>query len=173
MSPRAAWRLESLGFTAVYDYAAGEADWFASDLPMEGDLAALPRVGKFTRRDVPRCGLSEAMGAVRDRVQAAGWDICVVVNEESVVLGLLRERELGADPDAAVAHMMRSGPATYRPAALVAEVAKRMETTGASGVLVTFSDGRLIGWLRRDDAAQAVMQNEDEAGENGRGQVRT
>jgi hypothetical protein len=27
MSPRAAWRLESIGFGQVYDYAAGKADW--------------------------------------------------------------------------------------------------------------------------------------------------
>jgi len=32
MSPRAASRLESLGFRDVYDYAAGKADWFAAGL---------------------------------------------------------------------------------------------------------------------------------------------
>ncbi len=36
MSPRAASRLESLGFREAYDYAAGKADWFAAGLPMEG-----------------------------------------------------------------------------------------------------------------------------------------
>ena len=41
MSPRAAARLESLGFRQVYDYVAGEADWFASGLPMEGANVAL------------------------------------------------------------------------------------------------------------------------------------
>jgi hypothetical protein len=33
MSPRAAWRLEGLGFERVYDYVPGESDWFASGLP--------------------------------------------------------------------------------------------------------------------------------------------
>ena len=42
MSPRAAWRLDSLGFQQVYDYVAGEADWFASGLPREGRDAAIP-----------------------------------------------------------------------------------------------------------------------------------
>jgi len=32
MSPRAASRLESLGFRDVYDYAAGKADWFNAGL---------------------------------------------------------------------------------------------------------------------------------------------
>lgn len=29
MSPRAAWRLEHLGFGQVYDYGAGQVDWMA------------------------------------------------------------------------------------------------------------------------------------------------
>src|SRR6266511_4403171 len=36
MSPRAAWRLESMGFAEVYDYVAGKADWGAAGLPLEG-----------------------------------------------------------------------------------------------------------------------------------------
>src|SRR2546430_16920519 len=35
MSPRAAARLEQLGFD-VYDYALGKVDWMARGLPMEG-----------------------------------------------------------------------------------------------------------------------------------------
>jgi CBS domain-containing protein len=151
MSPRAAWRLESLGFTAVYDYVPGEADWFAYGLPMEGAQAALPRVGQRARRDVPRCRLAERIGEVGDQVRAANWTICVVVNEETVVLGLLRERELAADPNATADQVMRSGPATYRPDALIADVVERMDRRGVSGVLVTLSDGRLLGWLRRED----------------------
>jgi predicted transcriptional regulator len=127
---------------------------------MEGTQAALPRVGNFARQDVPRCSLSETIGDVRDRVQAAGWDICAVVNEESVVLGLLRERELAADRDAVAEQVMRSGPATYRPDALVADVAQRLEEKGVQGVLVTRSNGRLLGWLRRDDAARAARVSE-------------
>jgi CBS domain-containing protein len=156
MSPRAAWRLESIGFTEVYDYAPGAADWFAYGLAMEGAQAALPRVGQLARQDVPRCGLSEGIGDVRERVQAAGWNVCAVVNEESVVLGLLRERALAAAPEMSTEQVMQSGPATYRPDALVADVVKAMETSDVQGVLVTLSDGRLVGWLRRDDAAQAA-----------------
>ncbi|MDP9404293.1 MAG: rhodanese-like domain-containing protein [Actinomycetota bacterium] len=33
MSPRAAWRLEHLGFAQVYDYVAGKVDWMAAGLP--------------------------------------------------------------------------------------------------------------------------------------------
>jgi hypothetical protein len=45
MSPRAAWRLEGMGFTEVYDYPPGKADWSASGLPMEVTRANEPTIG--------------------------------------------------------------------------------------------------------------------------------
>jgi rhodanese-related sulfurtransferase len=50
MSPRAAWRLEGLGFSEVHHYASGKAGWFAARLPMEGALAgsASERSGSST-----------------------------------------------------------------------------------------------------------------------------
>jgi len=156
MSPRAAWRLETLGFSEVYDYTAGEVDWFASGLPMEGSNAALPHVGDVARRDIPRCTLGERIGDVQQRVQAAGWDRSVVVNEHEIVLGLLRERELAGDPGGTVAAVMRAGPATYRPDTAVRAVAEQFAKRKVSGVLVTRSDGTLLGWLRRDDAEKAA-----------------
>src|SRR5918992_4509905 len=99
MSPRAAWRLEGLGFEKVYDYVPGKADWFASGLPREGKLASVPTIGDAAQRDVPTCAPAEKVGAVRDRVRnKVGWDRCVVVSKERVVLGLLRKEELATDP---------------------------------------------------------------------------
>jgi CBS domain-containing protein len=92
------------------------------------------------------------VGEVRDRVQADGWDLCVVVNDEDVVLGLLREKELGADPAFTAEQVMRSGPATYRPDTPASDAAERLKKRGVKGVLVTLPDGRLVGWLRREDA---------------------
>ena len=43
MSARAAWRLETLGFTQVYRYTAGKMDWFANALPIEGKKKDAPR----------------------------------------------------------------------------------------------------------------------------------
>jgi len=91
MSPRAASRLEGLGFERVYDYVPRKADWFASGLSREGRLASVPTIGEAARRDVPTCASAEKVGAVRERVQKAGWDRCEVVNKERVVLGLLPE----------------------------------------------------------------------------------
>jgi hypothetical protein len=56
MSPRAAARLEALGFTQVYDYVAGNADWGSFGLPLEGRRSSSTRVGAHVRTDVPACG---------------------------------------------------------------------------------------------------------------------
>jgi CBS domain-containing protein len=150
MSPRAAWRLESLGFTEVYDYAAGKADWAAAGLPVEGKATETPRIGEAARTDVPTCELGERIGDVRERVRAAGWDTCLVVNEERVVLGRLFRTELDGSADASAGTVMRSGPSTFRPNVSVEEMTRFMSERGISTAVVTTSDGRLVGLFRRD-----------------------
>ena len=49
MSPRAAWRLETLGFEKVFDYVDGRADWLAAGLPTEGTGSSLPKAGDVAR----------------------------------------------------------------------------------------------------------------------------
>lgn len=151
MSPRAAWRLESLGFTQVYDYTAGEADWFASGLPREGRDASIPRVGDVARRDVPTCQLDDRVGDVEERVRAAGWDMCLVVNDERVVLGRLRGNASDDRAERSVEEMMEAGPTTIRPDVRLTEMAERMGEKNVASVVVTTSDGRLVGVLLRDD----------------------
>jgi CBS domain-containing protein len=156
MSPRAAWRLESLGFSEVYDYVAGKADWLGAGLPYEGKNADRPTAGDLAAKDVPTCGLKERLGDVRERVESAGWSACVVVNGERVVLGLLRAAELEGDPDATIERAMRPGPSTYRPFVTIKEMSKQMVDHDLESTPITSSDGRLIGLLRRDDALAAA-----------------
>src|SRR6266511_2652207 len=115
MSPRAAWRLESLGFGRVFDYVAGKQDWFASGLPREVKQAGISHAGDVANRTVPTCTLTDPVGQVRDRVRATHWDVCVVVNDEHVVLGLVRTPALNADADALAETVMDPGPSTFRP----------------------------------------------------------
>jgi CBS domain-containing protein len=155
MSPRAAWRLESLGFAEVYDYAAGKEDWLAWGLPREGRLAQVPTVGEVARRDVPTCGLADRIADAKARAQAAGFAACVVVNEQRIVLGLLRSQELSADPAATAEQVMRAGPTTYRLDVPAREAGTRMRQRGVDALLVTTPDGALVGLLRREDAEGA------------------
>ena len=105
----------------------------------------------MVRRDVPTCSLGERLGDVRDRVAAAGWDACVVVSRGQVVLGLLRARELQADPQQLVDQVMRPGPSTYRPFVPVEELRGIMSDRNLESSPVTTSDGRLVGLVRRQD----------------------
>jgi CBS domain-containing protein len=158
MSPRAAWRLEGLGFEKVYDYVPGKADWFANGLPKEGKLASIPTIGEAAQRDVPTCGPEERVADARDRAREAGFDRCVVVNEVRVVLGLLREEERPKHPEPSVETVMRAGPATFRPNEPVGKIAERMREREASSILVTTPDGRLIGLLYRKEAERIASK---------------
>ena len=156
MSPRAAWRLESLGFNEVYDYTVGKLDWMAAGLPIEGTKAKLPRAGDLARKDTPTCSLDENLGAVRDRVHALGWDAVVVVNTERIVFGLLRAKELASDGDQPIAQAMRPGPSTFRPYVLAKEMAHSMVEHKLESSPITTSDGRLVGLLLQKDAVGAA-----------------
>jgi Mg/Co/Ni transporter MgtE len=137
---------------------AGELDWLAAGLPTEGRNASRPRAGEVARRDVPTCRLDESIGEVRVRVRAAGWDACVVVNDERVVLGLLRAEELRRGQDESIERVMRPGPSTFRPHVPIEELAHHMIHHDLPASPVTTSDGRLVGLLRREDAARVALE---------------
>jgi len=152
----------------VYDYEDGKLDWLAAGLPSEGTNTERPRAGDVARKDVPTCRLDERLGDVRDRVREAGWDACVVVNEERVVFGLLRSQELEANPDLRIEEAMRPGPSTFRPFVSIEEMAAFMIEHDLDSSPITTSDGRLVGLLRRQDAAKAALElHEKEHGSHG------
>jgi Mg/Co/Ni transporter MgtE len=156
MSPRAAWRLESLGFKDVSDYVDGKLDWMAAGLLTEGMNAELPRAAAVARKDVVTCRLDEPLGDVSRRAAASGIQAAVVINKERVVLGLLRAKELAGDPEHLVEHAMRAGPSTFRPHVAIAEMAQFMTEHGLESSPITTSDGRLVGLLLKDDAERAA-----------------
>jgi Mg/Co/Ni transporter MgtE len=151
MSARAASRLERLGFTPVYRYQAGKADWLAAGLPREGTEAHIPRVADVAVRDVPTCRIDERVGAVRDRVQAGRWDVCVVVDQHGVVLGLVPGDVLDRDPGTPVEQVMHPGPVTVRPHLRAGQTPDYLRTPRTPRALVTTSDGILVGLLRLQD----------------------
>ena len=162
MSPRAAWRLESLGFAEVYDYVAGKLDWMAAGLRTEGTNAAHPRAGDVSRKDVPTALLDERLGDVRERVRANGWDAVVAINKERVVLGLLRSKELDKDPELSIEQAMRSGPSTFRPYVAIKEMAEYLTKHMLESAPVTTSDGRLVGLLLQKDAVRVSGESDKE-----------
>ena len=149
----------------MYDYASGKQDWLAAGLPTEGRTASWPRAGTVARADAPTCRLEDRLGEVAERTRQAGWDVCVVVNEVRVVMGLLRAEQLEGDPEARVEAVMRPGPSTFRPHVRIAEMAQLMIEHDLGAVPVTTGDGVLVGVLRREDAARAALAWRREHGE--------
>ena len=128
---------------------AGKVDWQASSLPTEGKRAGIPRVGERVRRDVSTCRLTDRLGEVAKHVRAAGWDGCVVVNEQRVVLGLIHGQALDGSPQQLVEEVMEPGPSTFRPDVTFEEMTAYMQQRQLDSVLITTADGKLVGILQR------------------------
>ncbi len=86
MSPRVAWRLESYGFKAVYDYVPGKADWLAFTLPRQG-WARL--AGDLLTRDLPTASAHDHLGDVRTTLRDSNIGLVVVLNHQGIVMGTL------------------------------------------------------------------------------------
>ncbi len=72
MSPRAACRLATLGFTQVNDYVAGKVDWLARNLPVQGTVADTPTIGQRLRHDVVTARPDEPIAVLRAQVASSG-----------------------------------------------------------------------------------------------------
>ncbi|GBE23861.1 hypothetical protein BMS3Bbin02_00126 [bacterium BMS3Bbin02] len=156
MSPRAACRLEALGFQHVYDYTLGIADWRAAGLPIEGAHSPTQVVADATRSDAPVATPDEQLGVVLARAQRAGQVEVIVVDCDGVVVGRLRDPVWRQSHDLEVAAVMELGPTTVRPNALLAPLVERMRNHGTDLVSVTTPQGVLLGVLRRADAEQVI-----------------
>lgn len=158
MSPRAAWRLERLGFERVYDYAPGKSDWTAAGLPTEGRRASALRAGDLADRDVPICEPGDPVAEVRARpdVQRAGF--CLVLTPEHVVLGRLRSRDMEDARDVTAEDVMDPGPTSVRADESLPELVERMDKGDVPSILVTDAEGTLIGVLDRAHAQKRLQE---------------
>ncbi len=156
MSPRAACRLERLGFEKVYDYVLGIADWRGAGLPLEGEGSPVQTVADATRPDVPRCGPDERLGDVKVRTFDADWDECIVVDCGDIVAGRLRPPVWEDDPHASVESVMQPGPTTVRPDFALHPLVERMEERGTKLVVVATPQGVLVGVLLPEEAARLL-----------------
>ncbi len=151
MSPRAACRLETLGFERVYDYAAGKSDWLARGLTREGEKAAEQRAVDFARTDAVTCGLEEPIAAVRERVDSSPYGFAFVISDTGVLLGRLRRAALDGDPTRRAEEVMEPGPSTVRPDTRAAELRERLESRDLRTAVLTDPDGLLLGIVRTRD----------------------
>jgi predicted transcriptional regulator len=100
--------------------------------------------------------MDERLSDVRDRVARLGRDAVVVVNEQNIVMGLLRAKELQQEGDLTIEQAMRPGPSTFRSYVSVKEVADFMVEHKLECSPITTSDGKLVGLLYQADAVTAA-----------------
>ena len=112
--------------------------------------------GDVAHVDVPTCRLDERLRDVRERVRGAGWDTCIVVDEDGVVLGRIGRKALASDDDVSAAEAMSLGPSTVRPSIGSDALAERMRERKLTSYVVTTSDGRLVGLVRRNELEPAA-----------------
>jgi predicted transcriptional regulator len=154
MSPRAAWRLDSLGYDA-YDYVAGKQDWLAFGRAYDG-YAHL--AGRMLSADVPTCSFRDRIGDVRQALDTSRFGMLVALNSDGVVMGRLGRNTLDNDDAVTVDEVMAEGPTTVRPSEELEPLIERMRRAGVDGVLVTASDGRLLGLVERSRGEQAIQE---------------
>jgi hypothetical protein len=148
MSPRAAWRLEHLGFDHVYDYTAGKVDWLAAGQRTEGSGPTPTRVTSALDATVPTCRLEADAREAVEHAQAGGWPVCVVVNDADVVAGRLRVDKVSSDAHRPAHEAMEPGPATIRANDELASTLARMADRHVAVLLVTTPEGALLGAVR-------------------------
>ena len=151
MSPRAACRLETLGFERVFDYVPGKSDWLASGLPREGEKARERRAGDVARDDVVTAQLDERTVEIRARVEASPYGFAFVLSAGGILLGRLRKSALAGDPDRPAEEVMEPGPSTVRADPSLDSLRRRLEDRGLKTAIVTTPEGKLIGVVRRPD----------------------
>jgi rhodanese-related sulfurtransferase len=144
LSARAAWRLESMGFQEVYRYTPGKADWLSAGFETEGVQANKARIRQMIHKDVPTCGLRERLEDVKSR-RRPNQDLCVVLNDRGIVLGLIQGETWDANPLARIVDVMQPGPRTFRPDMDPKDAQKILHNRNATSALVTTSDGELLG----------------------------
>lgn len=155
MSPRAACRLETLGYDA-YDYAPGKVDWMAHGLPVEGSLAARPTALSLIREDIATCALEDRADDVEQRIDGTAYGFALALSRSGVVLGRVRRSTLeGADSSARVEAVMEPGPSTIRPHLTIEELSGRLARSDARTLIVTDPEGKLLGVVRRGDVEAA------------------
>ncbi|WP_219518669.1 rhodanese-like domain-containing protein [Nonomuraea ceibae] len=160
LSPRAARRLDRLGFGDVRDYVAGKMDWLSAALPYEGEARLVVRQ---VRPDPVVAGLDEPLDELGDRVLGDPAGLAVVVGGDGVVQGVVGSDELAAGGSRGTAEQaMNTGVTTVRPSEPLEPLVERMERAGVQHVVVTRADSTLVGLFGLGDTRPP--ENESDQG---------
>ena len=146
MAPRAACRLEALGFSDVMIYRGGKSDWSAAGLPTERAAVEL-RAGDVMHA-APTCSPSDPLADVHEE--------SVVVDEGGVIVGRVKAGQLDRDSALRVEEVMTPGSTTVRADEPLQALVERMAKGDVPSILVSDPEGVLLGQLERADAEREL-----------------
>lgn len=153
LSARAAARLASEGFTRVYEYVGGIAEWGAYGLAFEGATADIARAGDLAATDLPTCRVDARVSSIVFDVHP----VAAVVDDERVLLGRVRRDDCDREPEARACDVMSPKISTFRPDVYVSEMAEWFEKRPrADEFIITTPDGRVFGVLYRAAVERVV-----------------
>jgi len=101
-------------------------------------------------RNIPTCHQNDSAEDIKKRAGQFGFDLCPVVNEEGVLLGVVHQKTWQDDPIAQAATIMDFAPKTIRPSHSVDAAIELLIKTNRDFVLITTSDGKLLGIFRNE-----------------------
>src|SRR5260370_6839908 len=105
------------------------------------------RVLDAVRRDVPTCAADAPAGPALQRAGSQGWDRCVVIARDRIVVGVLRAGRISAGEQAPAAEVMQPGPTTVRASEDLDATRQRMNEHHVAHLLVTTPAGPLTALL--------------------------
>lgn len=88
-------------------------------------------------------------GEARERI--GDGDVAVVVDDDRIVLGLLRAEATEVDPSMPVRDLLQPGPSTFRPSMTIKEMVEYFRKSDESRAIITSLTGEWIGMIRRAD----------------------
>ena len=151
MSPRAAWQLEAMRFSDVYDFVDGKIEWISHGLPVEGAGPHFAVAGEVADRGaVLACRIGDRLGEVARKLDTVRHDYCVVLNDRDIVLGRMRKQNLQGPDGTKVEHVMEPGPTTVRASEPAQGLLERMSKKKVPAVIVTTNKGRLMGTVTQE-----------------------
>jgi len=133
-------------------------DWLAYGLAAEPPEAGVETVMKFLDGNPPTARAQETVGALSLRVHLSDTVLLPVVNERGIVLGLIDRSLDGVESTTPIADLMDPAPTTVRPSVSVESAIKRLKRSNRQAIVVTSSDGQLLGMFRPPiDAVQSRL----------------
>jgi CBS-domain-containing membrane protein len=152
MSPRAACRLETLGFdpALVFDYVEGKAGWLAYGLPREGNATAILYAGELVDADPPTCALDTPVADLRRALASTGYGFALVLTGHRILVGRVRRSALASVEASSTAEdVMEPGPSTVRFNTRADELVQRLARRDLRTAVVTTPNGCLVGVFQR------------------------